>query len=91
MTAHTKNMDVAKMKDASTGSSGVHVFASCTAATSSARGGGIPASIPRDQAYYWTTRWQSDEAEALEDLRRGDSLTFDSPGEAIKWLLSNDD
>lgn len=53
----------------------------------------IPIGFPSEQSYYWTLRWQSAEAEALDELSRGEFLIFDSedPNDAARWLLSNDD
>lgn len=47
---------------------------------------GIPFSVPRDQLYYWSREWQEGEAEADEELRRGEVRTFDDPREALRWL-----
>jgi len=44
----------------------------------------------RSQLYYWTTKWQRDEQEALAELARGEGRTFDTPQDAIRWLLSED-
>jgi hypothetical protein len=51
----------------------------------------MPASIPREQAYYWTSRWQQDEQEALAEIARGQGRTFATTQEAIMWLLTEDD
>lgn len=51
----------------------------------------FPAAIPRSQLYYWTGRWQTDEQEAVRELRRGAGLRFDDAASAIRWLLSEDD
>lgn len=42
--------------------------------------------ISSDQAYFWSREWQQGEQEALEELRRGEALTFDDPEEALRWL-----
>jgi hypothetical protein len=49
---------------------------------------GFPASIPRSQLFYWTSKWQNDEAESREELAAGLGVTFASADEAIRWLLS---
>jgi hypothetical protein len=51
----------------------------------------VPLFITRSQAYYWTREWQEGEAEADEELRRGEARTFDAPGEALRWLNSPED
>jgi hypothetical protein len=50
----------------------------------------VPMFIPADQAYYWSSQWQRDEAESLADLRAGRARTFDDPQDAIRHLLSDD-
>ncbi|HZK15294.1 MAG TPA: hypothetical protein VFC52_01730 [Solirubrobacterales bacterium] len=50
----------------------------------------VPLFIPADQAYYWSSKWQSDEAESLADLAAGRARTFDDPASAIRHLLSDD-
>jgi hypothetical protein len=47
-------------------------------------------SVPRSQLYYWTRRWQEDEAAAVAELERGEGRRFDNPREAIRWLLAED-
>lgn len=51
----------------------------------------FPGSIPHSQLYYWTRSWQENEAAALDEIERGDSVTFDSADDAIRWLLSGDE
>jgi hypothetical protein len=46
-------------------------------------------SVPRSQLYYWTRRWQEDEAEAVAELERGEGVGFDDPRDAIRWLLDD--
>jgi hypothetical protein len=50
----------------------------------------VPLFIPADQAYYWSSQWQRDEAESLADLKAGRAQTFDDPQDAIRHLLSDD-
>jgi hypothetical protein len=50
----------------------------------------VPMFIPADQAYYWSSKWQRDEAETLANLQAGDYKTFDDPSDAIRYLLSDD-
>ncbi len=52
---------------------------------------GIPASIPRDQLYYWTSKWQRDEAESLEELRQGKSRVFPNARAAVSALFEAED
>lgn len=49
--------------------------------------GPIPASIASDQLYYWSSRWQSDEQETLDELARGQGRRFESARDAVRWLL----
>ncbi len=51
----------------------------------------IPASIGADQLYYWSAKWQADDAEAQADLDAGRTSTFSNAQDAIRWLLSGDD
>lgn len=52
---------------------------------------GIPPSVPADQLYYWTAKWQADQAETERELRAGNSRVFGSGQEAVKWLLASTD
>lgn len=51
----------------------------------------LPISLPAEQTYFWTYRWQEAEAEALAEIKRGDYLLFDSddPQDVARWLLSD--
>lgn len=49
-----------------------------------------PMFIPADQAYYWSSKWQHDEAETLANLKAGNYETFDDPSDAIRYLLADD-
>jgi len=51
----------------------------------------VPVFVLRDEAYYWTHEWQSDEREALDELKRGEGKVFDDPQEAVRWLNSPED
>ena len=42
--------------------------------------------VDKNQAYFWTKRWQEAEAEADEDIKAGRVKTFDSAEELIKDL-----
>jgi len=52
---------------------------------------GFPASISRSQLYYWSARWQTDEAHSLAEIEDGEDMRFSSGRDAIRWLLSSDD
>lgn len=47
-----------------------------------------PLFVTRNEAYYWSREWQSDEAEALQELERGEGKVFHDPREAVRWLRS---
>jgi hypothetical protein len=53
----------------------------------------VPASIPSDQAYYWSVPWQRDVREAMEAYDAGDVEVFDSddPNDVVRWFLADDD
>ena len=51
----------------------------------------VPPAIPRAQAYYWTSRWQAQERETLDEIRAGDFVRFNEADEAIQWLLADDE
>ena len=42
--------------------------------------------VDKNQAYFWTKRWQEGEREADEDIKAGQVKTFDSVDELIKDL-----
>jgi hypothetical protein len=52
---------------------------------------GIPESIPTDQLYYWSKKWQADQNESLAELERGESRIFTSTEDAIRWLVEPTD
>jgi AbrB family looped-hinge helix DNA binding protein len=47
-------------------------------------------SIPADQRWFWTDKWQKEEQEAEEDIAAGRVKSFDNIHEAINWLDSDD-
>lgn len=47
--------------------------------------------VPESQLYYWTGAWQRNERIAVEELARGEGERFETPGDAIRWLLSSED
>ncbi|MFA5451903.1 MAG: AbrB/MazE/SpoVT family DNA-binding domain-containing protein [Dehalococcoidales bacterium] len=42
--------------------------------------------VDKEQAWFWTRRWQEGEREAEEDIRTGRVHSFDNAGEAITFL-----
>jgi len=42
--------------------------------------------IEKDQAWFWTEKWQEEEREAELDLKEGRVKNFDSVKEAMDWL-----
>ena len=54
-------------------------------------GSALPASIPSDEVFFWSSKWQLDELEAAKDLARGEVHSFSSGTEAVRWLLSDDE
>ena len=50
----------------------------------------FPSVVTRSQAYYWSRFWQEGEAEALREIEAGESVRFDNPSDAVRWLLSAD-
>ncbi|MEA3442268.1 MAG: AbrB/MazE/SpoVT family DNA-binding domain-containing protein [Chloroflexota bacterium] len=42
--------------------------------------------IDREQAWFWSERWQHGEKEAQEDINAGGLHHFDNAGEAIEFL-----
>jgi len=42
--------------------------------------------VDKNQAYFWTRKWQEGEREADEDIKAGRAKTFDSIDELIKDL-----
>lgn len=50
----------------------------------------MPAFIPADQLYYWSSQWQDSERKAMDDLRAGRARTFDDPTSAVRYLLGSD-
>jgi hypothetical protein len=51
----------------------------------------VPFFVPKDQAYYWSVAWQTGEAEALDEIARGEVRRFSSGADAAAWLLSDED
>ncbi len=51
-----------------------------------------PIAFPAEQAYYWTSRWQEAEEEALAEIAVGDFETFDSndPDDIVRWLRDDE-
>lgn len=58
------------------------------ASNSGNRGGSVmPFSIPTEQVYYWSYRWQESERKGREDLANGRSQVFSDPLDAVRHLL----
>jgi hypothetical protein len=51
----------------------------------------MPASIPKDELFFWTRRWREGEQESAAARAAGDALEFDSGRDAVRWLLSDDE
>ena len=47
--------------------------------------------IPADQAWFWTERWQQMEWEVDEDFQAGRVEQFDNVDDLITWLDQEDD
>lgn len=47
--------------------------------------------VPPDQAWFWTERWQKMEREAQQDIDAGRVLQFDNVDEMIAWLDEKDE
>ncbi len=45
-------------------------------------------SVPADQAWFWTKRWQRMEREVDEEIERGELITYDSAEEFVRYLDS---
>jgi hypothetical protein len=50
-----------------------------------------PGAIPKDDLFFWTRRWQEGEAESAAARAQGDVREFDSGGDVVRWLLSDDE
>lgn len=48
----------------------------------------VPFSMPSEQSYYWSYRWQEAELAALADLDAGQFVDFDGTdaNAAVRWL-----
>ncbi|MDP2935572.1 MAG: hypothetical protein Q8O86_03680 [Dehalococcoidia bacterium] len=42
--------------------------------------------MDKEQAWFWTKRWQEGEREAKEDIRAGRTHSFDNAKESIAFL-----
>lgn len=42
--------------------------------------------VPADQAWFWTEKWQREEAEAEADMEAGRQKTFSNMKDALAWL-----
>lgn len=38
------------------------------------------------QRYYWTRRWQADEAASVAALEAGEGVEFDNAADLVAWL-----
>lgn len=79
---------------ASSGGYDILLMGATAAATSVPQGlrpKSIPFAIPRGQRYYWSSQWQADEVEALQELARGEYVEFDDAAGLIRWLLGPED
>lgn len=52
---------------------------------------GMPASVPADELFFWSAKWQADEVEAADDYQRGRVRHFENGREAANDLFTNDD
>lgn len=80
------------MSATDTPNGGTVVVYESTASTDPARvPRSMPASIPADQAYYWSHVWQEDVREAMAALEAGEYEQFDSddPNDVVRWFLSD--
>lgn len=53
----------------------------------------VPLMIEREQAYYWTTKWQDGVEQAIRDIQAGEYVRFDSndPTDVARWLWDGND
>jgi hypothetical protein len=53
----------------------------------------VPFMIEKDQAYYWSHKWQAGIHETIADLQAGQYVRFDSddPTDVARWLLDGND
>ena len=54
------------------------------------RKSGVPYVIPSAQIYYWSARWQDDEAENLRDIEAGRVRRFTDRSELMRYLRDGD-
>lgn len=52
---------------------------------------GLPMSIPADEIFFWTRRWQEGEIESAAAREAGEVRRFPNGRAAVSWLLSEDD
>jgi hypothetical protein len=45
--------------------------------------------LPRDQEYYWSKSWQTDERETLAQIAAGEGVEFDNAADLVKWLFDS--
>jgi hypothetical protein len=50
----------------------------------------MPASVSRDQLYYWTYVWQEGIRASRAEIEAGEYHDFENPRDAIRWLLSEE-
>jgi hypothetical protein len=74
----------------SSSATGIVVGAATTLPSNVASSGG-PIAVGLDELFFWTRKWQADEAESLEARRRGEVRTFDTGRDAVRWLLDCED
>ncbi|WLR42211.1 AbrB/MazE/SpoVT family DNA-binding domain-containing protein [Bacillus carboniphilus] len=47
--------------------------------------------IPKDQAWFFTEKWQKEDKEAQKDIEEGHVYVFENAHDAIDWLDSDDE
>ena len=77
--------------DTTTGSATEIVSSAAAAAnTPSVAHRAVPAFIPRDELYYWSSAWQESQRRSRAQLAAGEFVEFDDPRTMVRWLLSED-
>jgi len=53
----------------------------------------VPFTMPREQRYYWTSKWQHAELSALDEMNAGAFIEFsgNDPADVARWLHEADD
>ena len=57
----------------------------------SARYRAVPLSVPREELFFWTAKWQSGERQSAEQREAGNLVRFEKGTDLLNWLAAPED